>query len=191
MDVIEAIHGRRSIRAYSSMRVERWMIEELLWAAAQAPTPPVSGEQPWAFCVIEGCDRLIQYGTRAKDYAREHLPADIPWHAWAHQADFQVFWGAPVAVILCARTDHRETPFDCCRAAQNLVLAAHALGLGSCWVGAPLPWLRSPGVAAEVGLPDSFEPSAVVIVGYPNEAPAGRPRPRPSIIWCESRPART
>jgi nitroreductase len=54
MDAIEAIHGRRSVRAYRPERLERAHIEEVMWAAVQAPTPPVSGETPWAFCVIEG-----------------------------------------------------------------------------------------------------------------------------------------
>ena len=58
MDVTEAIHGRRSIRAYRAQPVEQTLIEDLTWAAVQAPTPPVSGDTPWAFCVIEGADRL-------------------------------------------------------------------------------------------------------------------------------------
>ena len=77
-----------------------------------------------------------------------------------------MFWDAPALVLLCARRGHPEAPFDCHRAAQNLLLAAHARGLGSCWVGAPLPWLESPGVAAELGLPDGFDATVAVILGY-------------------------
>ena len=58
MDVIDAIHGRRSIRAYGPEPVDRALIADLLWAAVQAPTPPVSGDAPWALCVVEGVDRL-------------------------------------------------------------------------------------------------------------------------------------
>ena len=64
------------------------------------------------------------------------------------------------------------------------MLAAHARGLGSCWVGAPIPWLTSPGVGDELGLPAGFEPIAPIILGHPREAPAGNPRPRPVINWC-------
>ena len=184
MNVIEAIHGRRSIRAYQRQAVERAVIEELIWAAAQAPTPPPSGDMPWVFCVIEGRERLADYGTRAKQYAREHQPAEQHW-AWSERPDFKVFWDAPAVVIVCARHGNPETPFDCCRAGQNLILATHARGLGSCWVGAPMPWLRSPGVAEELGLPASFDPAVAVILGHPDERPAGNPRPRPPITWCE------
>lgn len=189
MNVIEAIHGRRSIRAYRPEALERAVVEDLLWAAAQAPTPPASGDTPWAFCVIEGRERLAAYGERALAYAREHQPADGSW-VWCRRPDFSVFWDAPALALLCARSAHPETPFDCCRAGQNLLLAAHARGLGACWVGAPLPWLRSPGIAQEIGLPEGFDPVVAIVLGHPDERPAGRPRPRPAIAWCVSDPPR-
>jgi len=167
--------------------VERSALEELIWAAAQAPTPPASGDAPWAFCVVEGVERLARYGERALQYAREHQPPGQPW-TWTERPGFKVFWDAPALILICARSGNPETPFDCCRAGQNLMLAAHARGFGTCWVGAPLPWLRSPGVAAELGLPDGYDPVAAMIVGYAAESPAGNPRPRPPIVWCD--PAR-
>ena len=89
-----------------------------------------------------------------------------------------------MVVLFSGRSGNPEAAFDCCRAGQNLLLAAHARGLGSCWVGAPIPWLRSPGIAAELGLPAGFDATVAVILGYPNESPLGSPRPRPAIHWC-------
>ena len=57
MDVIEAIHTRRSIRSYAPRPVERRLIEEVVWDAAQAP-PPFSGQMPWTFNVVEGIQRF-------------------------------------------------------------------------------------------------------------------------------------
>ena len=185
MDVIEAMHARRSIRAYRPERVDRALIEDLIWAAAQAPTPPASGETPWSFCVIEGVDRLAVYGARAKQYARDHQPEGRP-RTWTESPDFKVFWDAPALVLICGRGGIREAPFDCCRAGQNLMLAAHARGLGSCWVGAPLSWLNSPDVAEELGLPAGFDPMVAIILGYPAQTPVGNPRPRPFINWSSS-----
>ena len=184
MDVIDAIHGRRSIRAYRPQPVSRALIADLLWAAVQAPTPPVSGDAPWALCVVEGVDRLAALGARALQHAREHQPKDRPW-SWTERPGFKVFWDAPVLVLICARAGNPETPFDCCRAGQNLMLAAHAKGLGSCWLGAPMPWLHSAGVAEELGLPRGFEAVVAVVLGHPAESPAGNPRPRPQIVWSE------
>jgi nitroreductase len=185
MDAIEAIHGRRSIRAYRPEVPERALIEDVIWDAVQAPTPPVSGETPWVFCVIEGAERIAGYGARAKEYARHHQPHGRR-QSWADNPDFKVFWNAPALVVIGSQTGNAEAVFDCCRAGQNLMLAAHARGLGSCWVGAPMPWLTSPGVAAEIGLPTRFDPAAAIVLGYPAETPAGNPRPRPVIHWCES-----
>lgn len=182
MDVVQAIHSRRSIRAYTAEPLDRTLIEVLLWDAVQAPTPPVSGPSPWALCVIEGRERLADYGERARRYASEHQPPGRPW-TWPDRPGFRVFWGAPVAVLICGRRGDAEAAYDIQRAGQNVMLSAHARGLGSCWVGAPLPWLASPGVADELGLPPGHDVIAVLVLGHPAETPAGQPRPPPHILW--------
>ena len=188
MDAIKAMHERRSIRAYEPRPVPRELIEELLWAAVQAPTPPVSGQAPWVLCVLEGAERLAQYGAQAKHYARTHQPDGQHW-AWSERPEFQVFWGASTLVLICAQKGNPETPYDCCRAGQNLLIAAQARGVGTCWVGAPLPWLRNPGVAAELGMPQGYDPEVAIALGYPAENPRGSPRPRPEINWLIPRDA--
>ena len=72
MDTVTAIHTRRSIRDYEERAVEREIIADILWDAAQAPTTPVSG--PFLFHVIEGVARIADFGEHAKQYAREHRP---------------------------------------------------------------------------------------------------------------------
>lgn len=188
MDVMVAIHGRRSIRAYRPEPVDRALIEDLLWAAVQAPTPPVSGEVPWMLCIVEGVDRIAALGARALQFAREHQPKqkpmDRPW-GWTEKPGFKVFWDAPLLVVIGAQAGNLETPLDCHRAGQNLMLAAFAKGLGSCWVGAPMPWLHSAGVAEELGLPRGYDAVVAIVLGHPAESPAGSPRPRPPIVWSE------
>ena len=67
-----------------------------------------------------------------------------------------------------------------------LMLAAHARGLGSCWLGAALSWLASPRIANELGVPADFDPIVALVLGYPAEAPAGSPRIRPVVHWFNS-----
>lgn len=179
---IEAMHSRRSIRAYEPHPVPRALIEDLLWAAVQAPIPPVSGNEPWAIVVVEGRDRLEAYGERARQHADAHQPAGRPW-AWTTRPGFKVFWGAPALVLLCARAGSPEAVHDCVRAGQNLVIAAHAAGLGSCWVGAPMPWLALAEVQRELGVPEGFAPAVAITLGFAAEQPAGNPKPRPAIHW--------
>jgi nitroreductase len=118
MDVIEAIHTRRSIRSYLHQPVERELIEQVIWDAAQAP-PPFSGELPWTFNVVQGIERISAYGNEALQYARDHHPDEAGWD-WTARPDFKVFWGAPVLIVISGRVE------DCCRAGQNLMLSAHA-----------------------------------------------------------------
>ncbi len=184
MDAIEAIHGRRSIRDYEDRAVERELIEAILWDAAQAPSTPVSGDTPWRFNVIEGRERIAGFGERAKAHARAHRPApDAPGYGWADRAEFIVFLGAPAVVIISGAAENSQAPAECVRAGQNLMISAHARGLGSCWVGAPMLWLADPDVRAELGMPDGWTPHAVFALGHPRSIPPGKPRGKPQIIW--------
>jgi nitroreductase len=182
MNLIDAIHGRRSVRSFTPQPVPREVLEDLAWHAVQVPMAPVSDDNSWALVIVEGRQRLAHHGEQAKRYAAEHQPTGEPW-SWPAQADFEVFWGAPVLVLFCARQGHPEAPFDCCRAGQNLALAAHARGLGSCWVGAPMPWLHSDEGRAALGLPAGFAAAAALVLGTPTEAMPGRSRPRPALLW--------
>jgi nitroreductase len=181
MDTITAIHTRRSIRDYDRRPVARDIIEDILWDAAQAPTTPVSG--PFLFHVIQGAARIAELGERAKVYAREHR-GDDAGYTWVDKPDFKVFLGAPVVIVVSGHADNPESIQDCNRAGQNLVLSAHARGLGSCWVGAPMLWLCSPGARQEFGIGDAFAPFAAFTLGYAGSVPPSRSRERPQIVWA-------
>ena len=180
MDTITAIHTRRSIRAYEKRAVEREIIADILWDAAQAPTTPVSG--PFLFHVIEGAARIADLGERAKQYAREHRP-DAAGYSWTDRADFKVFLGAPVVIVISGHAGNSQSVQDCNRAGQNLMLSAHARGLGSCWVGAPMLWLRRPETRKELGIAEAFEPFAAFTLGHAASVPPSRSRERPKIVW--------
>jgi nitroreductase len=184
MDVIEAIHGRRSVRDYGPREPDRALIEAVIWDAAQAPTPTLAKPRPWVFNVVLGRERLAGYGARAKEFAREAKAGEAGW-TWVDKPEFHAFWNAPALIVVSARADDAESGWDCCRAAQNLMLSAHARGLGSCWVGAPMLWLTDAQVRAELGIPADFDPVAPILLGYPASPPPPGPRERPRIIWSD------
>ena len=105
--------------------------------------------------------------------------------------DFEIFWGAPAALLLCARHGHPEAALDCCRAGQNLALLAHARGWGSCWIGSPLPWLASGEGRHAMAVPAGFDVAAVLALGVPEAAVPGRSAPPPEIVWAADRPPGT
>jgi nitroreductase len=175
MDVIKAIHGRRSVRFYDPRPVDRDLIESVILDAAQAP-PPFRGQTPWAFNVVQGVERIAAYGARAMDYTRNHRLGQPGWD-WLERPGFKIFWDAPVLIIISGPVG------DCSRAGQNLMLSAHAHGLGTCWVGSPMLWLNAPEIRAELGIPAALTPSAALCLGYPAAVPDAEVRERPPIIW--------
>ena len=183
MDVVEAIHARRSIRDYAPYAVPRALIGNILLDAAQAPTPPVSGDRPFAFAVIEGVARVTECGARALLYAKEHRRPG-PAHDWVDQPGFSVFFNAPAVVVICGFDDgYGQALQDCNRAGQNLMLSALSRGLGTCWVGSPMQWLRDPATRAELGVPDNYQPHAAFTLGYPASQPPRRSRPAQQVVW--------
>ena len=181
MDTVTAIRTRRSIRDYENRTVKREIIADILWDAAQAPTTPVSG--PFLFHVIEGVARIAILGERAKQYARAHR-SDAGDDSWTDRPDFKVFLDAPVVIVISGHAGNSQSIEDCNRAGQNLVLSAHARGLGSCWVGAPMLWLRSPEARKALGIAEAFEPFATFTLGYAASVPPSHSRERPEIVWA-------
>jgi nitroreductase len=175
MDTIEAIRSRRSIRSFRPDVVPRNLIEEVIADAAEAP-PPFAGQVPWAFSVLEGAGRIAELGEKALQYAKDHHP-DGPGWGWVDRPGFKVFWNAPVVVVISGSLT------DCSRAGQNLMLSAHARGLGTCWVGAPSLWLGTEEGRAAFAIPDGLAPGAVLCLGYPASIPDAPAHTRPKIIW--------
>ena len=185
MDAIEVIRSRRSVREYEDRPVERALIEEVIRDATHAPWTPLAMPEPWLFVVIEGPDRIAEYGRRALDYARTHRP-QLKGYEWTERPGFSVFHGAPVVVLVAGRADYRLALEEATRAGQILALSAHARGLGSCWVGAPNLWLENPEVRAELGIPEGFAPFAAFTLGYPARTPVAPIPFQPRIVWSET-----
>jgi nitroreductase len=168
MDVFTAIHERRAVRDYSDEPVADTAIATLIDAAIWAPSG--INLQPWCFFIIEGAARLAACSTKAKaalqGAAMEH-PELTGLHSILVSPTFNVFYNAPVLIIVCATTGDEMALKDCCLAAQNLMLAATAEGLGTCWIGLSETWLNTDQAKADLGIPAGFRPVAPIIVGHP------------------------
>lgn len=157
MDFFEIVKSRRSIRAYKSDPVAREDLENILQAANLAPT--ACDYQPFRVFVMPTKGREAEL---LKVYAKEWLVK------------------APYVILICSlasqawsRSDGKNyADVDATIAFDHLILAANALGLGTCWIAA-----FNPGEVRRVfALPAGYEPVALTPVGYPAEAPAARKR---------------
>ena len=184
--VIDAIHERRAIRGFTSRRVERELVRKLLDAAVQAPS--AMNEQPWAFVVIQDRERMWHYSERAKELVLAEVQPGTPrWDRRALLANpaYNVFYDAGTLILVCARTRTPQAQEDCCLAAQNLMLAAHAFGLGTCAVGHARGAFNELEARREFGIPESATVVMPIIVGYPRLHPDPTPRREPQV-WCWS-----
>lgn len=101
--------------------------------------------------------RIRAYGTRALQFASDNRPAG-DGYAKTENPNFSVFYDAPTVIIISGRVDNRLALEECTRAGQILTISACARGLGTCWVGSPMLWLRDPDVCVELGIPTGLTP---------------------------------
>jgi nitroreductase len=184
MELLEAINTRRSVRSYADTKVDKETIEKLILAATQAPS--AMNTQPWAYAVIQDAALLKDYSDRAKLFllkSLDRIPLLTKYKAAFENPGFNIFYNAQSLVIIFAKAEGLHNAEDCCLAAQNLMLTAHNLGLGTCWIGFARPFLNLPDVKEELRIPADYETVAPIIVGYPQINPPAVPKKSPEIIF--------
>jgi len=172
-EVIDAIKGRRSIRAYKSDAFGK----DVLWAIVEAGTYAPTGHngQPWHFSVIQ--DRALMEEVSAKAKA---VMADAPvdWiRNIGRNPAVDITHKAPVLILVSCKKGSIAGPADCIAAMQNMLVAAHSLGVGSCWIGFVNFIFDDAQMMAKLGVPEGFEPQQAAVFGYPAQeriAPARR-----------------
>jgi nitroreductase len=190
MTVFEAIARRRAVRAYRPDAVEEATVRELLKEAVRAPT--AMHAEPWSFVVIQDRTLLKRYSELAKSTfesgpvgaAVAHPPAasDARAAAILSEPDFNIFYDASTLIVICARPRGSFVVADCWLAAENLMLAACAMGLGTCCIGFAVQTLNRPEVKAELGIPAEVVAVAPIIVGLPSADPAPTTRKAPEVL---------
>lgn len=170
MDAYETILTRRSIRRFERQPVSRDQLEKLLEAARWAPS--AGNLQPWVFVVVTAAD--VRAALAAAAYGQRFV-AEAP------------------AVIGVAAAPPEDSPYgrrgrelyclqDTAAAVQNVLLAAHAMGLGACWVGA----FDDDAVARALDLGSGERPVALVPVGVPAQKGHSNRRPLSAVVrWME------
>lgn len=163
-DLLEAIKGRRSIRTFGSGEVSEEQLATLIEAARWAPS--AGNIQPWEFITVRNPETKAQLAQAAGD---QGFVAE-----------------ASVVVVVCADLERAAMSYgerglhlyclqDTAAATQNLLLAAHSLGLGACWVGA----FREEEARRVLKLHDRYRPVALIPLGPPAKQP--KPRTRRSL----------
>jgi len=189
MDALEAIRTRRSLRQLAERPVPRELIDEALALACMAPAPHHT--RPWRYVIVsperrEALAEAMGAAWRA-DLERDGHPEALI--AKLLRKSHRQITGAPVLILACltreglrAWPDERRARNEWAMAQQsagagmqNLMLGAHALGLASYWISAPL--FAPEAAAAALSLPDGYVAQALIVLGFPAEAAVPKPRP--------------
>ena len=172
MDIIEVIRTRRSIRSFKPDPIPKEDLMKILEAAIWAPS--AGNCQPWEFIVV----------------TREDLKRSIAFAALGQMWIAE----APVVVVVCANISRSERRYgergrnlyviqDTAAAIQNMLLTAHALGYGTCWVGA----FNESAVMKALNIPKGVRPIAIIPIGKPAESPLpSSRRPLEEVLHWES-----
>jgi len=161
MNIFQVIRDRRSIRKYKDTPVEREKIEQILEAARLAPS--WKNTQCWRFFVLTK--------PELKEAVLSVFPDENPGK--------KAIAMAPVVIVVCGNPAESDVEngidyfaVDVAIAFEHLCLAAHALGLGTCWMG----WYDEALMRSKLKLPDGLRIIGVTPLGYPDQEPKARPR---------------
>ncbi|HEX2951715.1 MAG TPA: nitroreductase family protein [Armatimonadota bacterium] len=161
MDALTALRTRRSIRKYENRTVPREHLQTMVDCARLATT--ARGVQPWEFVVI------------TNQHTREQLAAICEYGKFLSQA--------PAAIVVFCH-DTKYYLEDGCNATECLLIAATALGLGTCWIaGDKKPYADT--IRQLVGAPEDAKLIAIITVGYPAESPSPQKRSLQDVLHWE------
>jgi nitroreductase len=178
--IFETILGRRSVRSFTPRKVEPAILKTLLEAAVWAPT--ALHKEPWGFVIVQNKDILKNISDIAKPLFIEELKKFGTREDVLKHTDGNLFYDAGTLIIICGKTNGYLPIADCWMAAENMILAACAMNLGSCVVASALPAMNLPDMKTTLGIPTGFTAIAPIIIGYPKAEAAPSSRKAPLIL---------
>lgn len=175
--VVETIMTRRSVRQYKPQAVEREKMQTIVECGINAPN--AMNKQPWEVRVVDNAD-YINGVTELYKKANPKAAEDPAFK--------NMFRNAPTVVFIGHDTKSESSPFDCGLLAENMMISAWSMGIGSCCLGSPARFMETPEAAEylqKLGFSEGYELLYCIGFGYPDEAPAAKPREAAKVKFVE------
>lgn len=175
--VVETIMSRRSIRKYKPQPVEREKMEQIINCGINAPNG--MNKQSWEIRVVDNPE-FINGITDL--YKKENPKA-------AERPGFKnMFNNAPTVVFIANDPSYELSQIDCGLLGENMVLSAWSMGIGSCCLGGPVRFMKSPAAAdylKRLEFSEGYELLYAIAFGYPDETPAAKPRKAEKVRFID------
>jgi len=187
-DFFEVLKTRRTVRSYTAEPVRAEDIQELIDLAVLAPTG--MNAQPWAFTVVVNREVMRRLGEIVLEMLRspeiQQALATERMKQLVNAIDYDIFYKAPALIVISGNAASPGSGIDCQLAAENLFLAAHAKGLGTCYMGFLLLAGENPEVGRLLGIQEGYKMMAAAVVGHPSARPEGPPQRNPARVdWVK------
>ncbi|MGB9840572.1 nitroreductase family protein [Thermovenabulum sp.] len=169
-EFINLIKTRRSIRRFLPEQIKDEELQTIIDAAIHAPSG--HNEQPWHFTVIQNKELLDHFNAVIKKLMSE---SGVDWiSAIGRSEKSHIFHHAPTVIIVSGKKGAYSALVDCSAATQNMLLAAHSMGIGSCWIGLVNFLFKIKEEVQKLSIPEGYEPFYAIALGYPD--PSFQPR---------------
>ena len=172
MDAMQAMLTRKSVKKYKPDMVPKELIEQIIAAGLNAP----SGLNKQSPIILAVTDRQVRDELSKLNAGKDPFFRSDP------------FYGAPVVLVVLADKSVPTHVYDGSLVMENLQLAAHALGLGACWIHRAKETFEQPegkAILEKLGLQGEYEGIGNCIVGYPDIDPEKKPRKENRVFWIE------
>lgn len=183
-ETIKAIKNRRSIRKFKADPIPEEFLNEILECAILAPN--ARNQQLWHFTVIQNRNILAKMINLLRE---SMLNSGIDFLVnRAKDPNFDPFGGASTVILVTADKSARFVEFDCAAAAENIMIAAESLGLGSHVMAiTELMFASEKGkeLKRELGVPNGYEHICTIVLGYKDENPPAKPRRKDVINYIK------
>jgi len=186
MEALEAIMTRRSVRKFENRQIPDEDLDTILRAGSYAPS--ALALQPWAFVVVQNQEFL----NTVSDYCKPimislmknaHDGMSDEFRALLESSGYSIYYHAPTVIMVVGKTKSRFREIDCALCAENMMLAAHALGIGSCWIGSTEVAYDNKGLMAGFRIPEDYSPVGTLVFGYPAEHPEVHDKRPANVTW--------
>ena len=180
-EALKVIRERRTTRKFKSEQIKEEELQAIIEAGIYAPS--AHNKQSWNFTVIQNAELIEELNIESKEAAK-NFPDELI-KKMANNDKFNAFYGAPTVIIVSGENNGMMPQVDCAAATENMLIAAEALDIGSCWNGVVSILFNSEkGVEykSKLNIPDGYTPYYAALFGYKDVKISNAPERRANTV---------